>query len=209
MFVLKKLKDNYILLGKEKPKDGDLVFNSEKNEVCNFVDLSEVGVGQGAFIKVIAAAKPPQVVHYKGVESNGEPIAMLKLHDIEKLLGIEEVKKLASEWALTNPDKSKTMETNSALNMGFIAGYKKREEDTFTIEDMRFCFQFANTFSSFDQFYKKYIVDAKTTWLVEVDLENNTVSVDTPLEIAEFFVPKITDGYINITKIAVKHPLYV
>lgn len=60
----------------------------------------------------------------------------------------------------------------------------------------------------FDQFIKKF-KDAKTTWLVEVELETKTIPMETTLGVSDFFVPKITDGYINITKIAVKHPLYV
>lgn len=39
----------------------------------------------------------------------------------------EEIKNLANKWALENADE--TMETNSALNRGFIGGYTKWQKD--------------------------------------------------------------------------------
>jgi hypothetical protein len=39
----------------------------------------------------------------------------------------EEIKNLANKWALENADE--TMETNSALNKGFIGGYTKWQQD--------------------------------------------------------------------------------
>lgn len=39
----------------------------------------------------------------------------------------EEIKKIANKWALENADK--TMETNSALNKGFIGGYTEYQKD--------------------------------------------------------------------------------
>lgn len=214
MFVLKKTNGNYLLFGKEKPKEGDMVYNAEKDEICNFVDLSHAGVGQGAFLKVIGAKYPPKVKHYPGVESNGEPIAMLRGYGL--LFGEEEIRSKASEWALNNADE--TMATNSALNKGYIAGYKTCQDESFTLEDMKICFDMARdkikhpdwdyVFDNFDQFIKKF-KDAKTTWLVEVELDTKIIPMETPLGTADFFVPKITDGYINITKIAVKHPFNV
>jgi hypothetical protein len=51
----------------------------------------------------------------------------------------EEIEQLANEWSLINSDD--TMETNSSLNKGYIAGYTQALEDNkekkYTEEDMR------------------------------------------------------------------------
>jgi hypothetical protein len=39
----------------------------------------------------------------------------------------DEIEKLANEWSLINSDD--TMETNSSLNKGYIAGYTQCEEN--------------------------------------------------------------------------------
>lgn len=177
MFLLKKIKGNYLLFGKEKPKDGDLVYNVEKDEVCNFVDLSEVGIGQGAFFKIIASANPLKVKHYPGVESNGEPIAMLKAYKLEILLREDSLKR-EDNFKRICFDMSKDRKKHPILN---------------------------DTFSDLEQFIEK-LKEAKTAWLVELELDNKKIPMESPIDINDFFVPKITEGYINITKI-IKHPL--
>ncbi len=56
----------------------------------------------------------------------------------------DEIEKLANEWSLINSDD--TMETNSSLNKGYIAGYTQCQEDNkYSEEDMQeyaeFCVQ--------------------------------------------------------------------
>jgi hypothetical protein len=48
----------------------------------------------------------------------------------------DEIKKLANEWSLINSDD--TMESNSSLNKGYVAGYTQCEEDNkYSEEDIR------------------------------------------------------------------------
>lgn len=136
MFVLKKTNGKYLLLGKEKPKDGDICYNAEKDTIERFIDLSDVGVGQGAYIKIIATRESLLVPLGKN-GNEGSLLALLKRDQLENLLGIEEIRSKASEWALNNADE--TMATNSALNKGYIAGYKACQDESFTLEDMKIC----------------------------------------------------------------------
>jgi hypothetical protein len=218
MFVLKKTNGKYLLLGKEKPKDGDICYNAEKDTIERFVDLSDAGVGQGAYLKVIAT-RESLIVPLGKNGNEGSLLALLRRDQLENLLGIEGIKDKASKWAVGDGLVGESnLGTNSALNKGFIAGYKTCQEESFTLEDMKICFETSRdkikhpdwdyVFDDFDQFIKKF-KDAKTTWLVEVELDTKIIPMETPLGTADFFVPKITDGYINITRIAVKHPFNV
>jgi hypothetical protein len=73
----------------------------------------------------------PALAQYKVIVSNS-----LSLTDIPQLPSVKrDIEQLASKWSLDNADE--TMATNSALNKGFIAGYKAAQSKQFTAEDIK------------------------------------------------------------------------
>jgi hypothetical protein len=156
----------------------------------------------------------------------GDKVDMLYLSQIEELIRVidEEVnasyiKSLASNWALDNPDK--TLATNSALNRGFIGGYtqalKANADKKFTLEDMEnvvgeVVAEIKRWFSnegdkrSTDEVVKEFINSItkgkeRKEWEVEVETELVTPSKYSFTQFEPFLAPKVTNGYINITKI--------
>ena len=204
MYILKKLNNHYHLLSETKLYNDEWCYAYEKDKVCRFVDLSEVGVGQGAFLKIIAST-----------DETIDNIPYLHIPKIEKLIGVVNVEDLASKWALDNVDS--TMESNSALNRGFIGGYNQALKDNadklFTMKDMEKCFSAGITFSNVVNKFKsadiepykfyKFIekINNVKTWRVVVEEILVQPDAHSETKFEPFLAPKITDGYINIIKI--------
>jgi hypothetical protein len=105
-----------------------------------------------------------------------------------------DVKDKASLWALCNADK--TMETNSALNRGFIGGYNQCLEDNkekkYTDEQLKQALDkaFMNGFSHAKNFNKQInastyeimqSLQPKTEWEVEID-DNGDLKIVTDVQ---------------------------
>jgi len=177
-----KIENNYYLLSNDEIKKGDLV-----------IDITDYSI-MGVCMSINKNTQNQQVISLstgftlfnnepkKIIASTGNDLLdMLVIIDksqIETLLGnngnkIDYVKSLASKWALDNADR--TMETNSALNRGFIGGYNQALQD-----------------------------NEKTEWEVKVEAHTRPVfSKKWDKLVGETF-PTIKDGYINILEMKMK-----
>lgn len=150
---LKKSKQEYYLLDKNtKIKKGDWYFDVLTRDIYQ---AGERAVTMDCFIKIVASTNkeceglPKLYSNYFFNTIGGLKIGVFFPDEKDSVMGYYDslvecfdslsewfekqkiirckIKEKASDWALKNADK--TMETNSALNKGFIAGYLMSLED--------------------------------------------------------------------------------
>jgi hypothetical protein len=161
--------------------------------------------------------------HQKKIIASTRGIAGIKLLDrdeIEILITGVNIKALASVWALDNADS--TMGTNSALNRGFIGGYKRALQDNadkqFTLEEMGKIIRSAyihgqGNAKMMEAGLERDETDDHVNWVM-LGLRKSTGAWNVELEMEEHdtsgrdlpycpdYIPKVNDrGYITIKKI--------
>lgn len=136
---------------------------------------------------------------------------LLDKSKIESLLGIVDVAKAAKDYAKTQVVRGKNLpewddKTEELIARYFTEGAKIYSDNKFTLEDMR---NFANKcFAKCDDenFYQlvddeiELLSKEKTEWDVEVETYSEIVNISV-LASTTVQKPKVTEGFINITKI--------
>jgi hypothetical protein len=124
--------DNYLLVVDDSEiKAGDWIFANQGVHIVTDVKDDKYPYGT-------LNNKGDKIYHHKSWK---KIIAHLPLNNSPILEGVallpplkDEVEKLANKWAIDNADI--TMESNSALNKGFKAGYNKAKETLYTEEQI-------------------------------------------------------------------------
>lgn len=166
MKLIKIKTDHFIIVDDSEFEEGDFVFNDYNKTIIKY----SAGHGIGLCKKITHSTTTANLDVY------GQTPVGLLLQEVKELIGEVDVKKIANNWALENADS--TMESNSALNKGFIFGYNQCLEDNkdkkYTDEDMRKCWEACIAFNrpagldsgiNYNVFIKN--IQPKTEWEVE------------------------------------------
>lgn len=117
MKLIKIKTDHFIIVDDSEFEEGDFVFNDYNKTIIKY----SAGHGIGLCKKITHSTTTANLDVY------GQTPVGLLLQEVKELIGDIDVKKIANNWALENADS--TMESNSALNKGFIFGYNQCLED--------------------------------------------------------------------------------
>ena len=223
MYILKKVKDNFILLNPEKRTpnltEKDIVID-EYGNVGKFVDTSEAGLGYGNFRKVLASSDPIGDLpfldynHIRNIIKSDQPSA----HGLaEEYASSKEVVS-----GIVVPGVSDLAKEVVARH--FLHGYAKnqdvRRENKYTLDDINkaiaFGFEQCKKFGDITKPERSDFIESlseeQSEWAVEVETETVKQLVNgyknQPKDVIGFVAayettvkPKVISNYINVLKI--------